>query len=190
MARHWFLGDMAAWAMALGADETSTDGQAGKRSLVIPSGSVTFWSANPGGTQYLDLLDAIDTPITEAVADSEDGEFQPIQGPDTAPETWYMWADGSGGAGPRRLVYATDMGDALNAINNTLADQAETIGVQQALIASSAGIIEYDTGTGSWPVRPSDSRFYFWLGPTAPPVGGGYMQDGRDMWANTSPAGS
>ena len=31
--------------------------------------------------------------------------------PDTDPETWYMWADGSGGAGPRRVVTATDMGD-------------------------------------------------------------------------------
>ena len=37
MARHWFLGDMAAWAMALGADETSVDSQPGKRALMIPA---------------------------------------------------------------------------------------------------------------------------------------------------------
>lgn len=172
--------------MALGADETSVDGQSGKRALIIPSATLTFWNAQTGGTQYTDLLDSIGTPITQATADDE-GEFPQIQGPDTTPDTWYMWADGSGGAGPRRLVAATDIGDALNATNDSLVDLLSTVSTQQTLLAASPGLVEYDTVGGSWPARPSDSRLYFWVGPTAPPVGGSYMQDGRDVWVNTNP---
>ena len=62
MARRRFLGDMAAWAMALGADETSVDSQSGQRALIIPSASITFWDSASGGTQYTDLLDSIGTP--------------------------------------------------------------------------------------------------------------------------------
>lgn len=184
MARHRFLGTPADWAMALGADETSVDSQPGKRSLVIPSASLTFWSAVTAGTQYTDLLDAIGTPITSAAADSSDGSFPQIQGPD---DVWSMWADGSGGAGPRRLVIATDTGDILGATNDSLTDLIATVTDQQSLISNSPGVVEYDTGTSSWPVRPSDSRLYLWVGPTAPPVGGSYMQDGRDIWINTNP---
>lgn len=193
MARHWFLGDMAAWAMALGADETSVDSQSGKRALIIPAASITFWTAQTGGTQITDLLDSIGTPITSVTADSGDGEFPPVQGPDTDPdtgaETWEMWADGSGGAGPRRRVVATDIGDVLSATIDSLTDLIAQVGGLQTLISNSPGAVEYDTETSSWPTRPDgDSRWYLWVGPTAPPVGTPYMQDGRDVWINTAPA--
>ena len=187
MARHWFLGDLASWAMALGADETSVDSQSGKRVLMIPSASVTFWTAQTGGAQITDLLDTIGTPITAATADDV-GEFPPIQGPDTDPGTWYMWADGSGGTGPRRAVVATDAGDALNALASTTDDLAAEIGSLGTQVDNSLGVVNYDAGTSSWPLRPvGDSRRFMWIGPTAPPVGGGYMTDGWDLYANTSP---
>jgi hypothetical protein len=190
MARHFFLGDLSAWAMALGADETSVDSQSGKRVLMIPSASVTFWTAQTGGVQYTDLLDSIGTPITEATAD-DDGEFNPIQGPDTDPDTWYMWADGSGGAGPRQLVIATDMGDTVNALAATISDMAADAAALGAQVAASLGVVNYDTTTSSWPPRPAgDPRRFMWFGPTAPPVGGDYMVDGLDVFANTNPAGS
>lgn len=186
MARHWFLGDMSAWAMALGADETSVDSQSGKRALMIPSASITFWTAQSGGTQYTSLLDAIDTPITAATADTH-GEFNPIQGPDADPEIWYMWADGSGGAGPRRLVVATDLADTVVANRASLLDLIGTVADLQTLNATSLGVVEYDTVAGAYPLRPADSRIYVWVGSTAPPVGGGYMQGGRDFWLNPTP---
>lgn len=188
MARRKFLGDMAAWAMALGADETSVDSQPGKRALMIPAAPIGFWTAQSGGDPYLDLLDSIGTPITEAVADSDDAEFAPIQGPDTDPETWYMWADGSGGAGPRRLVMATDLGDAHNALAATVNDMADQLDAQAVMIGNSLAVVNYDTGASLWPVRPvGDTRRFAWLGPTPPPIGGDYMVDNFDIYLTTTP---
>lgn len=186
MARHQFLGDLAAWAMALGADETSVDGQSGKRVLMIPSASITFWTAQTGGTQYTDLLDSIGTPITEAVADS-DGEFPPISGPDTDPETWVMWADGSGGAGPRRLVVATDFGDLLNTHAAAITDLQEQMAAVQALLAITPTVVRESGGT--WPLRPDiiGDRTAFWIGPDTAPIGGGYALDGTDLQIDTQP---
>lgn len=189
MARHWFLGDMSAWAMALGADETSTDSQSGKRSLVIPGASITFWTTLTGGTgdQYVDLLDTIGTPVSTAVAE-DDGDFAPIQGPDGDPDIWFMYADGSGGAGPRRIVVATDMGDAFNALAETVNDLADQIDAQGVMIGNSLAVVNYDTGTSTWPTRPvGDTRRFAWLGPTAPPIGGDYMVDNYDFYLTTTP---
>ena len=117
MTRHTFLGDLASWAMAVGADETSIDSQLGKRALLIPSGEITFWSAATGGTQYTDLQDLLGNPISSVTAD-ENGAFAPILGPDGPPDVWYMWADGNGGAGPRRIVVATDLADYIGAFSD------------------------------------------------------------------------
>jgi hypothetical protein len=159
---------------------------AGTRALFIGGATLQFWDSPAGGNQIVDLLDMLNTPITQVTADSL-GEFPQVEGPDTVPETWMMWADGAGGAGPRRAVVATDVGDALNATNSALVDQIATVSAQQGLVASSLGVVEYNAAGASWPLRPLDGRLYLWVGPTAPPVGGGYMQDGRDLWANTDP---
>lgn len=188
MARHWFLGTPADWAMALGADETSTDSQSGKRSLVIPAATLTFYDAKSAGTQYTDLLDDIGTPITSATADSEDGSWAQIQGPDADPDVWAMWADGSGGAGPRRLVVATDFGDLLNAHIEAIGDLQEQMAVVQAVLAL-VPLVVREGGDGSWPLRPDiiGDRTGLWVGPDTAPVGGGYMLDGTDLQIDTQP---
>jgi len=188
VSRHRFLGSVADWAMALGADETSTDGQSGKRALIVPSATITFWTARTGGTQITDLLDDLGTPITGATADSDDGEFPPIQGPDTDPETWYMWADGSGGAGPRRLVVATDIGDTINTMAAAVSDLQEQMDAVQALLAIAPMIVR-ENGDGTWPLRPDivGARTAIWVGPDTAPVGGGYMLDGTDLQIDTQP---
>jgi hypothetical protein len=149
--RHLFLGGVADWATALGADETSTSSQAGKRALFIPSATLTFWGASSGGTQYTDLLDGTGNPVTSVTADSA-GELPEIQGPDTAPETWYMWMDGNNGAGPRRKVIATDIGEALTgqeadiaALAAGVSDNAADISDFQASIGSADGIASLDS---------------------------------------------
>jgi hypothetical protein len=174
--------------MALGADEISTDGQSGKRALIVPSATITFWSARTGGTQYTDLLDDLGTPITGATADSSTGEFPPIQGPDTDPDTWYMWADGSGGAGPRRLVVATDIGDTVSTLTAAVADLQDQMDAVQALLAITPVIVT-ENGDGIWPLRPDivGTRTAIWKGPDTAPVGGGYMLDGTDLQIDTQP---
>lgn len=187
MARHTFLGDIASWVTGLGADETSTTSAAGKRVLFIPDASVTFYDAATDGTQITDLLDELGSPISSVAAD-DNGELPVIQGPDTDPDTWQMWADGADGAGPRRIVVATDMGTELNALAETVNDMADQITAQAVMIGNSLAVVNYDTATSTWPTRPAgDSRRFAWLGPTPPSIGGDYMVDGFDIYLATTP---
>lgn len=160
----------------------------GAHALFIPGAQLTFWTASSGGSQYTDLLDSLGTAITEVTADST-GEFPQVQGPDTDPETWMMWADGSGdGTGPRRAVVATDLGDTVNANRQSLLDLTDQVNALQTIAGSSLGVVEYDPVAGAWPQRPTgDSRIIVWVGSSAPSVGGTGMQDGRDFWLNPTP---
>lgn len=187
MTRHLFLGGMADWATDMGAAETSMGGLDGTRALFIPAAVLQFWTAATGGLRITDLQDMLGTPITEVTADSN-GEFPQILGPDTDSDTWLMYADGSGsGSGPRRAVTAIDLGETVSSNKQTVLDLVVTVNSLQGLASTSLGIVEYDSGTASWPTRPSDSRIYVWVGPSNPPIGGGYMQDGRDFWLNPTP---
>lgn len=181
MSRHLFLGDLASWATDIGADETSINSQVGMRVLFIPSAQITFWSAATGGSQYTDLQDTIGSAVMSVTADAN-GEFPQVYGPDGV---WFMWADG--GAAARRLVVATDFGATIDSNVQSISDLTTQVTSQSALVASSLGVVEYDSASSSWPTRPSDSRIYVWVGPSAPPVGGGYMQDGRDFWLQPNP---
>lgn len=187
MTRHTFGGDLSSWTTDLGDSDTSQSGQAGNVALFIPGAVVAFYTASTGGTPILDLLDGLGTATSTITSDSN-GEVPEFRGPDTDPETFRMYADGSGdGSGPRRAITATDLGDVVGSNKTVLLSQADAIASLQDLVASSLGIVEYDSGSSSWPTRPADSRVYMWVGPSAPPVGGGYMQDGRDFWLSPTP---
>lgn len=182
--RHSFGADLSAWATDLGDAATSQSGQDGNLALFIPGAVINFWDSSSGGTMYEDLLDNLGTPATTITTDSN-GEFPTFSGPD---DVWTMWADGSGdGSGPRRLIVATDVADTAASNKAAIDDLTNAVTSLQDLVASSLGIVEYDSGSSSWPMRPSDSRIYMWVGPTAPPVGAPYMQDGRDFWLNPTP---
>lgn len=188
MARHYFLGDMSAWATDLGTDEVSAGGLSGKHALFIPGASITFWTAQTGGSQITDLLDMLGTAITSVTADAN-GEFPQIQGPDTSPDTLVMWADGNGGAGPRRKVLATDIGDLVLSNLSSLLDLIDQVTTLQDQVANSLGVVVKDTATGTWPTRPAaaTARPYMWIGDSAPPIGGSYAVAGRDIWFNPNP---
>jgi hypothetical protein len=188
VTRHLFGGDIAAWTTDLGDSATSQSSQAGNLALFIPNAVIAFWSAQTGGSLVTDLLDSLGTPASTISSDAN-GEIPTFSGPDTSPdETLLLWADGSGdGSGPRRAMLAIDLGDTVNANRQTLLDLTSTANELQTLAASSLGIVEYDTATSSWPDRPSDSRIYMWVGPSAPTTGGTGMQDGRDFWLNPTP---
>lgn len=180
MARHLFGGSLDAWTFDLGDDMTSQSALDGQVAVVIPAVTVTLWTAATGGTQYTDLLDSTATPVTSIDSDAT-GEIPEFSGPDTTPDTWRMWADANGGAGPRRLMVATDMGDVLTSL---------------APLVDLAGLVDqialwwpYDYDTASWPVRPAaaGARMVIWKGPSPPPVGGGYMIDGTDIFVDELP---
>jgi hypothetical protein len=185
VSRHLFLGGTADWALGIGGDETALSGAAGKHALVIPGGVISFWTQSTGGVQITDLLDMLGTPITTVTADAA-GELPQIQGPDTDPDTTYMWADGNAGAGPRRIVNATDLGDMINANKSAVGDLTGAVDALQTAQANSLGVL-VKAGDGSWPTRPTDSRPYMWIGDTAPPVGGSYAIAGLDIWFNQNP---
>jgi hypothetical protein len=84
MARHEFGRGIADYIVQ------PTDGQWG----VAPGVVVTFWDAVTEGTQYTDLLDATNQPITEVTA-NEQGLLPRFLGPDNVTG---MWAEAGGGA--------------------------------------------------------------------------------------------
>lgn len=119
--RHSFGADLSAWATDLGAVETSQSGLSGYHTLFIPNVTITFWDSATGGNQYTDLLDNLGTPIT-SITTGVDGSFPVFSGPD---DIYKMWADGTGGAGPRRMITATDLSDAMYSFgvdHTTIAD--------------------------------------------------------------------
>lgn len=185
MTRHAFGGSVADYTVAAGGQVT-VNGITGNELLLMPGIQVTFWDSASAGNQITDLLDATGTAVTYVTTDAY-GSIPQFQGPDTSTETWHMWADGNGGSGPRRIIVATDLGDTVNANKQSLLDVTNTVDSLQTLNASSLGVVEYDSVNNAWPTRPTDSRIYMWVGSTAPPVGGGYMQDGRDFWLNPNP---
>lgn len=185
--RHAFGADLSAWATDLGALATSQSGLSGYQALFIPNVEITFWDSVSGGTQYTDLLDNLGT-ATMSITTDTNGEFPLFNGPDGVVT---MWADGSGdGSGPRKLILTTDVAD--SAMSNKIAidDLTNAVTSLQDLVASSLGIVEYDSVSASWPERPTDSRIYVWVGPTAPAAGAPYMQNGRDFWLNPTPVSS
>lgn len=130
MARHAFLGDMASWVLGTGEPATSQDGLTGGVALFIEAQEVTFWDGPaPGGTQYTDLVDASGVPVTSVTSDAADGSLPQISGPDGIR---IMWADAANGAGPRRVVTATDLGDDLGAAEAEAAGNTAAITVLQS----------------------------------------------------------
>lgn len=125
MARHTFGGGIADWAF------TEADGVDGEDDLAQLTGSVTmtFFSAETGGSQYTDLLDenaaVVDHVTTEDGTGSRAvGQIPPFSGPE---DVWEMWASANGGA--RKLMVATDVGTTLGpAVTTVQADLATHLG--------------------------------------------------------------
>lgn len=158
MTRHSFCGDMASWVMDTGTATTSASGLPGDFMVAIGSQEVTFWNAATGGSQYTDLIDANGNPVT-SVTSGADGSLPQVSGPDGVN---VMWADASGGAGPRRVAIATDLGAQADAIQAQCPDwtAARTFGVEADGQYVSDGAITTGTATltsatASW--QPEDA---------------------------------
>ncbi|MCW2873342.1 hypothetical protein [Actinacidiphila oryziradicis] len=170
MTRHLFGGDIGSFVVAAGSAET-VGSINGNHAVLVPGQIVTFWTAATSGTQITDLRDMLDTVITSVTTDSN-GAIPQMKGPDTTPGTWFMWGDANGGAGPRRLMAATDLtsldgkvsvsGDTMTgtlvmstATTNYVGSTATSTGVnvqvtgdtQQRLIVDASGTHTWGTGS-------------------------------------------
>lgn len=208
MARHLF-GSVADYVVAPG-DSVTVGGVTGSQTLLVPSAVVTFWTDPTAGSQYTDLLDLSDTPITSVVTDSS-GAIPQFKGPDSVT---VMYADAGG---DRRAVVAVDLGADITTNTTAVASLQGSVaalapvatsgsytdlsGLPTLAAVASSGSYTDLTGTpppgmqvvekvgGSWPLRsttaPDTSRTARWIGPApAPPAGSGYALD-RDMWEAT-----
>jgi hypothetical protein len=191
MARHTFGKSLTDWSMILGDPIVVGDTTTAPVSVVGPV-TITFWSASTGGVQYTDLLDSAANPAAEITAsDGTDGlpigTIPEFQGPDGDPYgPAEMWADA--GAGTRYKMTANDLGGSVTELQSTAADLTDTTTALNTMVLASLGVVSYDAGASAWPQRPTaDPRVFAWLGPSAPPAGTPYMEDG-DLWINTSPA--
>jgi hypothetical protein len=133
MSRHTFLADVASWVIDTGAATTSGSGLAGDTAVMIPAQPVTFWDSQSGGTQYTDLLDDTGAAVTSATSGT-DGSLPQISGPDGVS---VMWADAAGGAGPRRLVTATDLGPEVDSLSAAVAGLPATRFTDRGVVAAS-----------------------------------------------------
>lgn len=113
MARHSFGGGMADWTF------TTVSGVDGNDNLpqLVGGAVIQFFNLEDGGTQYTDLLDQDGNPTNQIVSsdgtgDRTIGQIPQFQGPD---DVWSMWASANGG--PRKLMQANDIGEALQELH-------------------------------------------------------------------------
>ncbi|MFI7608776.1 hypothetical protein ACIBTV_27200 [Micromonospora sp. NPDC049366] len=98
MARYWYGMSLADWTLLL-----TTVGETPNVVQASGGAPITFWNAETGGTQYIDLLDADGAPTTSVLSSTGGnraiGTIPPLRGPDNIK---WMWA--SAGGGPRMLM--------------------------------------------------------------------------------------
>lgn len=147
MARHRFGGGIADYVIQFGGE-----GQL----LLGANATVTFYNLQTGGVQLTSLTDTTGTAITSVTSDAN-GAIPQLNGPDGVRE---MWADASGGAGPRRLMHA-HVGDELGQIRETdsgLQQQINTLSEREldglsdvdASSPSDGDVIVFVAASGTW----------------------------------------
>lgn len=150
--------------------------------LLAAGSEVWFYNVETGGVRYTDgLTDLSGTPITSVTSDSNGGIPQ-LRTP--GPNVVSMWADANGGAGPRRLMVANDIGEIVEDLRGRVADAENAVDNLQALADLMLLVVRYDVGTSTWPTRPdiAGPRVVVWVGPNASPPPAGYMAEGDQFW--------
>lgn len=175
MARRRFGGGVADWTFTTATADGVTD-----LAQLAPGVEVTFWNAETGGSQYTDLLDIDENPITSVTSsDGSDGRapgtLPPFFGPD---DVGYMWAEADGG--PRVLITAWDLADLVSAVLAQAESAEEAVTAMSADVATlkTRGLVVLvDTGSG-YPPKPAGFTCALRIGAN-PPVSG--VVDG-DIW--------
>lgn len=177
MARYWFGQTLTDWTMVLGASSVENGVTYAPVQAAGPM-TVTMWSAETGGVQYTDLLDASGSPITEVTtADGSGtlptGTIPQFQGPDGVAQ---LWADA--GANVRYRMLSSDLGAVVAAQQTQLDNLENMVTNLDALTSNIVLAVVYDEVSSTWPTRPSvaGNRPVYWHGPNATPPPDGHMQ--------------
>lgn len=183
MARHLYGGGIADWTFDLGDPATAGSGASGNLAVVVPSVTVTFYDSPTTGTQYSDLTDLSGVPISSISSDTS-GELPQFYGPDGI---YFMWADASGGAGPRRLMAATDLGPVVQALAEQVSNLQNTVDNLTAICALM--VVANVEASGSYAARPAlaGARLVLWVGDDTPSGGGAPGMAEGDIYADTAP---
>lgn len=148
MARHTFGGSLTDWTIALGDVATAASGVTGPAALVQRGVTISFWSAQSGGTQYTDLLDSTGVAMSTITSDATSGKIPTFQGPDGVP---VMWADAGAG---RQQIIATDIGTVTEDLLGRVADLEAQVTDIYAKLGNCLRFVLQNTD-GTWPDLPS-----------------------------------
>ena len=177
MARYWFGQTLTDWTMVLGSSSVESGVTYAPVQVAGPV-AVTMWSAETGGVQYTDLLDASGAPITSVTSADGTGTLPPgtipqFQGPD---DVTAMWADA--GAGVRYRMLSSDLGAVVAAQQTELDNLANIVTNVESLTENIVLAVVYDEVASAWPERPATAgdRPVYWHGPNASPPPAGYMR--------------
>ena len=139
LARHLFGGSIADFVVAPGGSVT-VNGITGNETLLVPGTVIQFYDAPTAGNPVTDLEDLTFTAISTVTADTN-GAIPQFYGPASGIRS--MWADANAGAGPRRLMIATDIGSDLATDEAAIATlQASFAGL--ATVATSGHYVDLD----------------------------------------------
>lgn len=138
MSQYWFGGDIAAFVISVGADN---------HAVLAPGTAITFWTAQTGGQQYTDLVDANGVAITSVTSSAGSGAYAPAAIPRFRGPVLAMWAQA--GDGPyRSLMLSTDL-PAVMASLTAAAQQAQTAAeaaaAQASEVASGSSVVGHET---------------------------------------------
>lgn len=166
----------------------------GNTAIFEPGAAVTFWDTRDGGTgtQYTTLADLAGTPITFVPADAN-GAIPPFRYTGADLPDRGMWADASGGAGPRVWVAARDAGTIITDLLNRMATlEQQVTDIYAQLKTCLRYVIQNSDGT--WPVLPdaiSADVAAAWLGlytSAQPPLDDGtHARSGSDILLGPTP---
>lgn len=145
--------------------------------LIIGTGTLTVWTAETGGTQVTDLLDASEIAVT-AVATDDFGNFR-FFAPDDLGELWL-----DNGTTTRYVTQPADLGSRVLTVETSVVtattDAAAALSTAEDVsvrLASMGDVPKVTFGTGPLPATAEYPHIHFQLAPpTVAPGGGGGVQ--------------
>lgn len=156
MARSWYGGTPADFAVARGATGQAITGGGGTLGTValLPEAAVEYDAFDePGGTQITDLLDALGAPVTSVFSSTDVdslGAIPAFQGPDGYDQDIWLTAD-AGATYYRMLVSTETLFGRVTTLEGTIGGftlddlvDVDTTG------ATDQQVIGLDIGTGIW----------------------------------------
>jgi hypothetical protein len=139
---------------------------------------VWFYTADSGGVRYEEGLTDLSGATITAVTSDSTGAIPQLRGPEGV---LAMWADANEGAGPRRLIVAADVGDALAGLLGRVSAVESYTGLGRQIT------VYRDVTSGTWPTRPDTALPVHWwdtnaTAPSPPTIGEPYARDGVDFY--------